>query len=197
MYKTTIILIPSQSYKSNQRKIYSSEYEESERFATYLENLKLIDQRNLLEGAMIHGETIFSDLSLSEFEAFLALRPTKFDSSSADDNVDHSSTMIAKNRFHQRESLLHKDFSATISHGISGPSPQLQSPLNFTRLVDWSTGPTIYVTPIKNQVIFRIANKSIHFKAISYTFLNAGMSCSGIGSMWQLFYRFRTDTDGK
>eukprot|EP00598_Pedospumella_elongata_P011229 CAMPEP_0184988052 /NCGR_PEP_ID=MMETSP1098-20130426/22764_1 /TAXON_ID=89044 /ORGANISM="Spumella elongata, Strain CCAP 955/1" /LENGTH=53 /DNA_ID=CAMNT_0027512711 /DNA_START=17 /DNA_END=175 /DNA_ORIENTATION=- len=47
--------------------------EETQRFAIFLENLKVADMRNAAEeknkGGAIHGITKFSDLSQAEFES--------------------------------------------------------------------------------------------------------------------------------
>ena len=61
---------------------YDTEEEEKARFAVFVENLAVIDRRNLEElhngGSSVHGVTQFSDLSPSEFKArYLLSLPRK------------------------------------------------------------------------------------------------------------------------
>jgi len=62
-----------ESFKANFKKNYNTMDEESHRFGHFLENLKTADRRNQLElrngGTAVHGITVLSDLSQSEFEA--------------------------------------------------------------------------------------------------------------------------------
>lgn len=118
-------------------KNYSSPDEENIRFTNYLNNLRLADERNEIEGSLIHGETIFSDLSEVEFaETWLTsrakLQPT----------VTLPKVVLNDKNKAFTENILkyHQDI-------------KLFSPINPSQLVDWSTGSSIYVTSVKNQVV--------------------------------------------
>lgn len=70
------------AFKSDFHKTYDTEEEEKARFAVFVENLAVIDRRNLEElhngGSSVHGVTQFSDLSPSEFKArYLLSLPRK------------------------------------------------------------------------------------------------------------------------
>jgi C1A family cysteine protease len=54
------------SFKQEYNRQYDQE-EEPKRFSVFLENLKIIDERNKAEGQTIHGINKFSDLSQEEF----------------------------------------------------------------------------------------------------------------------------------
>ncbi len=62
-----------ESYKQDWSKQFSSSAEEAHHFQSFVENLRVIDQRNMIErknnGTAIHGLTQFSDLSQEEFAA--------------------------------------------------------------------------------------------------------------------------------
>jgi C1A family cysteine protease len=62
-----------ESFKREYFRNYESMEEENRRFNIFLENIKLVDLRNLAEiragGSAIHGITKFSDLSQAEFES--------------------------------------------------------------------------------------------------------------------------------
>jgi len=58
-----------ESFKAEHGKHYGSAAEERERFAVFVENLRLIDERNAAEtGTAVHGITKFADLSPDEFK---------------------------------------------------------------------------------------------------------------------------------
>jgi C1A family cysteine protease len=62
-----------EQYKQEYKKTYSTDTEESSRFANFLDNLQVIDKRNAEEkannGTAVHGITKFTDLSQEEFAA--------------------------------------------------------------------------------------------------------------------------------
>ncbi len=62
-----------ESFKNEHSRNYATMEEETQRFAIFLENLKVADMRNAAEeknkGGAIHGITKFSDLSQAEFES--------------------------------------------------------------------------------------------------------------------------------
>jgi len=62
-----------ESFKREYFRNYESMEEENRRFNIFLENIKIVDLRNLAEkragGSAIHGITKFSDLSQAEFES--------------------------------------------------------------------------------------------------------------------------------
>jgi len=62
-----------ESFKTEHSRNYATMDEESQRFAIFLENMKVADLRNEAElknkGSAIHGITRFSDLSQAEFES--------------------------------------------------------------------------------------------------------------------------------
>jgi len=64
-----------ESFKTEHGKKYDTMEEETRRFYTFVENLKVADQRNIEEkkagGSAVHGVTKFSDLSQVEFETGL------------------------------------------------------------------------------------------------------------------------------
>lgn len=68
-------------YKKEYSKKYSTMNEEMDRYNIFIENLKIIDVRNMLErnsgGSAIHGITKFSDLSQDEFSTrYLLSKPS-------------------------------------------------------------------------------------------------------------------------
>lgn len=70
------------AFKSQYSREYPTREEEIQRFDYFLENLKLIDNRNFMEmkagGHAVHGVTRFSDLSQAEFEnRYLQAHPSK------------------------------------------------------------------------------------------------------------------------
>eukprot|EP01032_Pedospumella_encystans_P024606 gene24606-27825_t len=62
-----------EAFKSEHSRNYATMEEETQRFALFLENLKVADMRNEAElksnGDAVHGITRFSDLSQAEFES--------------------------------------------------------------------------------------------------------------------------------
>ena len=66
-----------ESFKKEHHKEYSTMEEETKRFQTFVENLKLIDERNKAEkNTAVHGITKFVDLSEGEFrKAYLNYKP--------------------------------------------------------------------------------------------------------------------------
>lgn len=66
-----------ESFKEEHHKDYSTMEEETKRFHTFVENLKLIDERNKEEkNTAVHGITKFADLSEGEFrKAYLNYKP--------------------------------------------------------------------------------------------------------------------------
>jgi C1A family cysteine protease len=62
-----------ENFKAEHKRSYATMEEENHRFQIFLENLKMADLRNEQEmkegGSAIHGITIFSDMSQSEFES--------------------------------------------------------------------------------------------------------------------------------
>ena len=67
------------AFKQEFKKVYSTADEESSRFAIFVNQLKVIDERNALEkfGA-VHGITRFADLTQEEFESmYLDTRITR------------------------------------------------------------------------------------------------------------------------
>jgi len=56
-------------------KSYSSDVEYWHRYQIFVENLKLADERNQLEGAEVHGVTKFMDLTPMEFKSSLGFTP--------------------------------------------------------------------------------------------------------------------------
>jgi C1A family cysteine protease len=70
-----------ESFKREYNKNYSSMDEENHRFNTFLNNLKVADERNAAEraagGSAVHGITHFSDLSQAEFESRYLLSDPK------------------------------------------------------------------------------------------------------------------------
>lgn len=59
-----------ESFKTEYSKSYASEKEESDRFNIFIQNLKIIDERNAMEtGSATHGITKFADLTTEEFKA--------------------------------------------------------------------------------------------------------------------------------
>jgi len=71
------------TFKSEHNKKYTTATEDAKRFAIFVDNLKLIDERNARElangGESCHGITKFADLSVDEFKAqFLtAIKPSE------------------------------------------------------------------------------------------------------------------------
>jgi len=70
-----------ESFKSEYNRRYETMDEETHRFAVFLENLKMADERNAAElkvgGSAVHGITMFSDISQAEFESrYLTADPT-------------------------------------------------------------------------------------------------------------------------
>ena len=123
-----------QDYKQIHQKTYLSSDEEAKSFAHYISNLKLADDRNLIEGDLIHGETIFSDLSPTEFRAMLSSRESR---------IDGEYTDLGKQvPFQRGRDLFSKSTSSARLESLADPST----------LVDWSTGSNIYVSPVKDQV---------------------------------------------
>jgi hypothetical protein len=58
------------AFKEEHRKSYSDDAEEAHRFAVFVQNLRLIDERNAAEnGSAVHGITKFCDLTVDEFKA--------------------------------------------------------------------------------------------------------------------------------
>lgn len=59
-----------ESFKAEHNKVYADMNEEMSRFNTFVQNLKLIDERNAEEtGTATHGITKFADLTVEEFKA--------------------------------------------------------------------------------------------------------------------------------
>jgi len=62
-----------ENFKRDHNKNYSTMDEETKRFGHFIENLKISDLRNEAElkngGSAVHGITVFSDMSQSEFQA--------------------------------------------------------------------------------------------------------------------------------
>jgi C1A family cysteine protease len=77
-----------EQFKQEYRKTYDAN-EEPKRFQIFLENLKVVDERNKLDN--VHGITKFSDLSQEEFEAhYLGSKPSsKKVNDSLRSTVDH------------------------------------------------------------------------------------------------------------
>ena len=66
-----------QNWKKRWQRSYNSSREDDNRRTVYASNLKLAAARNAAEGGrQVHGETIFSDLSPSEFASMLSYRPS-------------------------------------------------------------------------------------------------------------------------
>jgi len=65
-------------FKSDNGKSYKDANEESQRYQIFAGNLAVIDERNRLEGAMVHGITKFSDISGDEFAATYLTRKSVF-----------------------------------------------------------------------------------------------------------------------
>jgi cathepsin F len=68
------------AFKVEHRRTYASAEEEAQRFANFVENLKLIDTRNANErkagGTAVHGITKFADMTQEEFKkGYLTARP--------------------------------------------------------------------------------------------------------------------------
>ena len=61
-----------EQFKAQFNRIYLTEDEETLRFGIFLDNLKIVDQRNtgelLIGGSAVHGITRFSDITQLEFE---------------------------------------------------------------------------------------------------------------------------------
>ena len=61
-----------EEFKSAHSRNYATMEEETMRFGFFLENLKIVDERNEAEaaagGSAVHGITKFSDMSQMEFE---------------------------------------------------------------------------------------------------------------------------------
>lgn len=57
-----------ESFKADHRVFYSTMDEEMHRFGVFVNNLRLIDQRNEKNDGSVHGITRFSDLTQEEFE---------------------------------------------------------------------------------------------------------------------------------
>lgn len=58
------------AFKEEHKKSYADDAEESHRFAIFVQNLKLIDERNAAEtGTAVHGITKFCDQTVEEFKA--------------------------------------------------------------------------------------------------------------------------------
>lgn len=81
-----------ESFKREFKREYSTMDDESHRFLTFLENLKMSDRRNAIEkrngGTATHGITKFSDLSQAEFESrFLTADKTQKTNSKAVDTT--------------------------------------------------------------------------------------------------------------
>jgi C1A family cysteine protease len=76
-----------EQFKQEYRKSYDAN-EEPKRFKIFLENLKVVDERNAKD--KVHGITKFSDLSQEEFEAhYLGSRPSKKANDPLRTVVDH------------------------------------------------------------------------------------------------------------
>ena len=137
-------LLALQPCKSKHGKKYSTN-EENKRLSNYLENMQLADERNAAESALVHGETIFSDLSPSEFQAKYLTASVQTPENGIHDRIAiNGSRVISK--LAEEPSLIKN------IHPKRSTDPKLASPVDPTRLVDWSTGSTIYVTGVKNQV---------------------------------------------
>jgi C1A family cysteine protease len=67
------------NFKEEFKREYANDEEEKTRFGTFVENLKVADERQLAEhnagGKAIHGVTMFSDLTHGEFKARLGFKP--------------------------------------------------------------------------------------------------------------------------
>ncbi len=64
------------NFKGTHGKKYETEAIEAAKFATFLNNLKVVDQRNAKEKTAVHGVTQFSDMTQEEFEKqFLLSKP--------------------------------------------------------------------------------------------------------------------------
>lgn len=71
-------------FKGDNGKSYKDSTEENAKYQVFVGNLELIDQRNLLEGKMVHDVTRFSDLTQEEFEARYLTRQSSFQASAAE-----------------------------------------------------------------------------------------------------------------
>jgi len=60
------------------RKTYSSDIEYWQRYQIFVENLKLANERNELEGGEVHGITKFMDLTPIEFKKYLGFIPSEY-----------------------------------------------------------------------------------------------------------------------
>jgi cathepsin F len=72
-----------QDFRKTHGKTYASEKEEADRFEIFMDNLKVIDERNKAEkekgGSAEHGITRFADLTQSEFESmYLDTRTARY-----------------------------------------------------------------------------------------------------------------------
>lgn len=80
-------------FKKEYGKTYTTMEEESHRFQTFVDNLRIADDRNLLErhegGSAQHGITIFSDLTQAEFESRYLKSNPALKASAADEVLDN------------------------------------------------------------------------------------------------------------
>ena len=81
------------TFKREHKKDYDVA-EEGKRFNIFVENLKIVDERNAAEtGSALHGITKFSDLSQEEFrQRYLGARPSKRGADNVVDDVPAAST---------------------------------------------------------------------------------------------------------
>jgi hypothetical protein len=69
-----------EEYKTEHQKNYADSAEEASRFAVFVENLKIIDDRNAADDGATHGLNKFSDMSQDEFKrTFLNYVPRGFE----------------------------------------------------------------------------------------------------------------------
>ena len=98
-------------FKVKYSKKYSSEADETFRFAIFKENLQVINERNKAElavnGTMVHGVTIFSDISDSEFRKKYLLSTTS-------NNKDVGS-LYNEDRIIRSSELVRVDWRGTLS----------------------------------------------------------------------------------
>ena len=91
---------------------------------------------------MVHGETIFSDMSATEFNAMLNSHPVQSRFSEATPHRDIKPFFQSNNAVESLEPR------------YSEKSVRLESPVDASRTVDWSTGSKIYVSAVKDQIPF-------------------------------------------
>eukprot|EP00598_Pedospumella_elongata_P008851 CAMPEP_0185011776 /NCGR_PEP_ID=MMETSP1098-20130426/97960_1 /TAXON_ID=89044 /ORGANISM="Spumella elongata, Strain CCAP 955/1" /LENGTH=529 /DNA_ID=CAMNT_0027540817 /DNA_START=29 /DNA_END=1616 /DNA_ORIENTATION=- len=137
-----------ESFKTEHSRNYATMEEETQRFAYFLENLKVADMRNAAElknkGGAIHGITRFSDLSQAEFESRFLTADASLDPRTGAIHGITRFSDLSQAEFESR--FLTADASLRSKDAVR---VELETkPDTTASLKDWSG---VYTTPVKDQ----------------------------------------------